>query len=715
VGFEFKIYSANSIEIFQLPKYQILNAGEFRSMDDQNHVRQSTTTIGHKKSLDDFDFDGRSLLFDKMTERSSNTTGRQHDNGGCRVICLLEDDGVPISIHLHKATANGSSSFSSLSQLEEYLSECIDDQMILQQHQLLMPLSYMPRADCSWLACQRPKRLPLQSVLGIVEELEEADDDENDDDDIATVDRKICFTAYHVSHQDESFTASSFHDDAACQYKVPHSDWNRVNFTSRENHSNDNSPTSSNAPPPLFVEWVDLRYYCGHNNKPPAGDTKSLRCCLPTTPASCTLFLRSLLHVQHSASPWGQQQQQQQQYYDDDDNKDVVILVINRDSGSSTESSSSTSTSCQPLLDYRVSDACPSWFLHAVVNAKNGTMPLPLSFYNQQHEQKEEIAMLLIYRRLPPRDRMSIRHPITNEVAMTGCLWETYYVYPTTALEEANNSNNDVTASDCSSSNNNYSNSEEKTEQQQAPESPHPPPEPLQLFRQVAPPYVNALVEYPGLLDPLLLPETMAILQQECLQISHWTAWPEQQHYKATKSTNASRAAGGDEAGGGGAPWNVFPLLYCFPSNQVENKTWIAPTCAVVPRTVQLLQEHLGDTLRTALYSRLDPGAVLEAHMGWQDLANHVLRVHLPLIVPNETQGLAGLWVDGCVECHAVGRVVCFDDSKTHRAFNYSNEYRIVLILDLLREPTGLPPGTAVGGHSEELDKFIEQMGTGSS
>jgi Aspartyl/Asparaginyl beta-hydroxylase len=300
-------------------------------------------------------------------------------------------------------------------------------------------------------------------------------------------------------------------------------------------------------------------------------------------------------------------------------------------------------------------------------------------------------------------------------MAMKGCLWETYYVYPTTVEElqadsNNNNNSNDMTASGCGNINNN---SDETEEDHSSPTivQPPPPQEPVRLFRQVAPPYVNALVEYPGLLDPLLQPETMAILQQECLQISHWTAWPEQQHYKAT-STNKSNSADGEngETGSGGAPWNVFPLLYCFPANHVENKTWIAPTCAVVPRTVQLLQEHLGDTLRTALYSRLDPGAVLEAHTGWQDLANHVLRVHLPLIVPHETYGLAGLWVDGCVECHQVGRVVCFDDSKTHRAFNYSKESRIVLILDFLREPTGLPPGTAVGGHSEELDKFIEQM-----
>ena len=68
--------------------------------------------------------------------------------------------------------------------------------------------------------------------------------------------------------------------------------------------------------------------------------------------------------------------------------------------------------------------------------------------------------------------------------------------------------------------------------------------------------------------------------------------------------------------------------------------------------------------------------------------------------------GLCGTWVDGCVETHEEGRVICFDDSKVHRAFNYSNEERVVLIIDLAR-PEGLPLGTATGGHSDELDDFI--------
>jgi aspartyl/asparaginyl beta-hydroxylase (cupin superfamily) len=96
----------------------------------------------------------------------------------------------------------------------------------------------------------------------------------------------------------------------------------------------------------------------------------------------------------------------------------------------------------------------------------------------------------------------------------------------------------------------------------------------------------------------------------------------------------------------------------------------------------------------------------LAPHTGWEDLANHVLRIHVPLIVPS----CCGTWVEGCVRIHQEGIIQAFDDSKVHRAFNYnSTEERIVLIIDLARPPT-LPIGTAIGGHTEELDNFIEQM-----
>ena len=94
-------------------------------------------------------------------------------------------------------------------------------------------------------------------------------------------------------------------------------------------------------------------------------------------------------------------------------------------------------------------------------------------------------------------------------------------------------------------------------------------------------------------------------------------------------------------------------------------------------------------------------------HTGWEDLANHVLRVHVPLVVP--PGGLCGLWVDGQTAIHNMGEIIIFDDSKLHKAFNNSAADRIVLIIDVLRPPH-LPLGAAKGGHTSELDSFISKF-----
>ncbi|KAF0764722.1 hypothetical protein AaE_003048 [Aphanomyces astaci] len=71
--------------------------------------------------------------------------------------------------------------------------------------------------------------------------------------------------------------------------------------------------------------------------------------------------------------------------------------------------------------------------------------------------------------------------------------------------------------------------------------------------------------------------------------------------------------------------------------------------------------------------------------------------------------------VAGEVRPHQNGQLIVFDDSKLHYAFNKhptANRYVYpgwcVLIVDVMR-PATVPKGKAVGGHTDELDRFIEQ------
>ena len=61
--------------------------------------------------------------------------------------------------------------------------------------------------------------------------------------------------------------------------------------------------------------------------------------------------------------------------------------------------------------------------------------------------------------------------------------------------------------------------------------------------------------------------------------------------------------------------------------------------CKACPQTYDLLRQI--PNIRTALFSRLGPQTTLSNHRGWADLSNHVLRIHLPLLL--------GFFLEACV------------------------------------------------------------------
>ena len=314
------------------------------------------------------------------------------------------------------------------------------------------------------------------------------------------------------------------------------------------------------------------------------------------------------------------------------------------------------------LLSFRVGDAAPSHFLHSASQLSfGGNFAQVLRTAQRSREiVGRKSAMLAIYRHHSPRELLG--KPRFRGRNSIGCLEELY-------IEDKSNS--------------------ELGDRN-----------PIARMRLVSPPYQSHSQEYPGLLDELI--RNIASVREEASRIPQWTAWPERNHYGDEQSSGDPEVP---------ASWTVFPLCYTFPANDLSRRKFVDKTCAFVPETTRLLVS-LGPALRTALFSRLNPRTRLNTHTGWSDLANHVLRVHIPLAVPggDYSAGLCGTWVDGCVETHEAGRIVCFDDSKVHRAYNYSDEERVVLIVDLLR-PSTLPPGHAVGGHTDALDEFIRSVG----
>lgn len=117
-------------------------------------------------------------------------------------------------------------------------------------------------------------------------------------------------------------------------------------------------------------------------------------------------------------------------------------------------------------------------------------------------------------------------------------------------------------------------------------------------------------------------------------------------------------------------------------------------------KTIELLEQI--KNIELISFSKLKPGVLLDIHHG-PKFSNDKLRTQLGLIVPEN----CGMWVEGYKEFMSHGKFITFDDTKYHTAFNYSNEDRIILIIDLIR-PEYLEKGNSTKELPKNYKKFID-------
>lgn len=102
--------------------------------------------------------------------------------------------------------------------------------------------------------------------------------------------------------------------------------------------------------------------------------------------------------------------------------------------------------------------------------------------------------------------------------------------------------------------------------------------------------------------------------------------------------------------------------------------------CAMCPHTAQALQAvPLGQIRQHApevFFSVFTAGTHLLPHHG---VTNTRVVAHLPLLIPND----CALSVGGELHVWQAGRVVIFDDTYAHQAWNRSQQTRVVLIFDV--------------------------------
>lgn len=117
--------------------------------------------------------------------------------------------------------------------------------------------------------------------------------------------------------------------------------------------------------------------------------------------------------------------------------------------------------------------------------------------------------------------------------------------------------------------------------------------------------------------------------------------------------------------------WKTF-FFYAYGIKAVEN-------CRRCPETTKLLKNMPG--MKTAFFSILAPGKHLPPHRGPY---KGVLRLHLGLLIPEPAE-MCAIRVGPQIRHWQEGRVMIFDDTFEHEAWNRTDGARVVLFVDIMR------------------------------
>lgn len=110
---------------------------------------------------------------------------------------------------------------------------------------------------------------------------------------------------------------------------------------------------------------------------------------------------------------------------------------------------------------------------------------------------------------------------------------------------------------------------------------------------------------------------------------------------------------------------------------------WFEENCVKCPRTYELFKDM--DNVTAVMFSIMEPGNRIPPHKG--ELKG-IWRYQLPLLVPSK--GKCEITVEDQTIAYVTGRGFLFDDNLTHSVINDTNEYRVVLFLDIQKRSNTL-------------------------
>lgn len=144
----------------------------------------------------------------------------------------------------------------------------------------------------------------------------------------------------------------------------------------------------------------------------------------------------------------------------------------------------------------------------------------------------------------------------------------------------------------------------------------------------------------------------------------------------------------------GDPSWSAFHLL--------ESGLPVAGNAERCPATMAALAglpiPHIAGRSPMALFSLLKPGTHIQPHSG---MINTRLIVHLPLIVPQD----CALRVGNDTRTVEAGKLMIFDDSIEHEAWNRSDATRVILLFEVWRPELS-------AAEREALTALFESIGT---
>ena len=134
--------------------------------------------------------------------------------------------------------------------------------------------------------------------------------------------------------------------------------------------------------------------------------------------------------------------------------------------------------------------------------------------------------------------------------------------------------------------------------------------------------------------------------------------------------------------------WKIDPLKYTNPKHSVLHDGTKNDQIRQRFPTAVALTEKYGAHCPVSAYSILEHNAVIARHTGVENRDGLYVRIHIPLLVPPgdiffEVEGVEIDWSD----------LFAFDNQFIHSAYNYTDQRRLVYLLDLHRDVLGLEPG----------------------